>query len=414
MFLESPERSSHSSANPVQMAMVKIGVVFLPIALFGAVAGCTATDDSGPTADDSLLGETSATADALESDLPKARHWIDSPVPLAYTPYVEGANAVREASRSSQIDERTRWWDSSEAFIAQCMQQAGFEYYPSVYSPKEDVNEGAAQYGHPGNVLDNIPWLPETRTEVERVGYGVASAAELQGDEQLKSDYDINASEKTDQYLASLSASATVAYYLALSGLDPETNENKNPGNCQAKAWERYPEPDGPSIEFLAPLDAALRPFAMYISMTGDGAVVTYPPDSPLTGAASTALGRDFAQCVAASKVVAKFELPLGDQSGPDSLFSQAVGLSRDGELFDSGDQWIDASTIADDQRSLVGSAPEREIALLDFDCRVETDYVARYAAIRADFQAAYVAEHQAELDAMMAQIESFLARFSD
>jgi hypothetical protein len=383
------------------------------IALSTFAVGCTQVPV--PTGEESVSGSAapsgSTAARAVDGgDTPRARRWIDSPVPFAYTPYVEAANAVIEAHRQRLAAERTQWWDRAEAFVAECMRQAGFEYYPSVYVPEAAATEETAQYGRSGDVLEGVPWLPATRAEVERVGYGVASVSQLRGEDQPELEYDTTAAEKTDSYLASLSASAVEAYHLALSGLDPETSEVVNPDACQTRAWAKHPEPVGPDISFLTPLNAAMMPFNTFIEINGDDMTVSHAPGSPLAGPEAVALGEDFARCAAASATTIKYRLMIGQSADPGSLFDQAVGISPDGEQFDGGGGWIDAATIPDDQRSLVGSLPEREIALLDFDCRAETDYAARLAAIRADFQAAYVAEHQAEFDAMMAQIDGFLA----
>jgi hypothetical protein len=346
--------------------------------------------------------------------LPQARQWIDSPTPFAYTPYREAGNAVLEVLRVSQIDVRSEWWDESEAFVADCMKRAGFEYHPTVYTPASAETEDTARYGRSGDVL-GIPWLPPTRADVERVGYGIMSVSDSQGLEQFESEGPADpAAAKNEDYWSSLSQAARGAYDFALHGVDPVTGEGKNPSSCRDQAYAQHPEPAGPSVDFLAPLDAALAPYSLMVALDGDTWKGTYPEGSPWTGPESIALGREFAACVGESPVVARYGLPLADESSPLSLFGQAVSISPQGELFDpqgGGELW--SGGVPDDQASLVGSPPEREIALLDFDCRERTDYVARYAGIDADFQAAYVAEHKAELDAMMAAAEAFLARHS-
>jgi hypothetical protein len=347
--------------------------------------------------------------------LPEARQWIESPVPLAYTPYREAANAVVEAARASQVDGLIAWWDQSEQIVAACMKEEGFEYYPTVYTPEAPATDDAARYGLAGDILD-VPWLPSTRAEVERVGYGALGVSEVMGSEQFESDVDDPAAARNEEYLASLSDTAREAYYFALAGLDPVTGEEENPDSCRGRAWTLQAQPEAPNTDFLEPLNAALAVGSVAISVGADGqAATTFPDGSPLSSPEMSVLAEEFGLCVSASPVVAKYDLPIRNSSSvassPLSLFSQAVAISPDGDLLGSdGGQWAVEGDIADEKLSLVGSVPELEIALLDFDCRAQTDYVARYAAVMADAEASYVAEHQAEFDAMMAQIEDFLA----
>jgi hypothetical protein len=55
------------------------------------------------------------------------------------------------------------------------------------------------------------------------------------------------------------------------------------------------------------------------------------------------------------------------------------------------------------DQRSLVGSPAEAEIALADFDCRAETDYEARFAAIQLELEQEFVDQNRPRLELMVA-----------
>jgi hypothetical protein len=63
---------------------------------------------------------------------------------------------------------------------------------------------------------------------------------------------------------------------------------------------------------------------------------------------------------------------------------------------------------IPAEEDSLLGTEPEREVALADFDCRGETDYMTRLNAIRVSLDETFIAEHQGELDRLVAAAESW------
>jgi hypothetical protein len=55
------------------------------------------------------------------------------------------------------------------------------------------------------------------------------------------------------------------------------------------------------------------------------------------------------------------------------------------------------------EQRSLVGSAAEAVIALADYDCRVETDYEARFLDVQLDLERQLVEANRDQLNKLMA-----------
>ncbi|MDR2931157.1 MAG: hypothetical protein LBV06_09685 [Propionibacteriaceae bacterium] len=57
------------------------------------------------------------------------------------------------------------------------------------------------------------------------------------------------------------------------------------------------------------------------------------------------------------------------------------------------------STDIPVEEKSLLGTAPEREVALADFDCRAETDYLAQLTDIRVSLDEKFIREHHAELD---------------
>ncbi len=60
------------------------------------------------------------------------------------------------------------------------------------------------------------------------------------------------------------------------------------------------------------------------------------------------------------------------------------------------------------EEKSLLGTEPERLIAVSDFDCWAETDYLDQLTAIRVGRDEAFIGEHQVELDRLVVASESW------
>jgi hypothetical protein len=88
--------------------------------------------------------------------------------------------------------------------------------------------------------------------------------------------------------------------------------------------------------------------------------------------------------------------------SGPSAAMDHAYRTRADGTV---ASRKMDTPTaeIPLDEKSLLGSQPEIDIAVADFDCRVETNYVARYLELRIGREQAFVDSHRSELDKMVA-----------
>jgi hypothetical protein len=120
------------------------------------------------------------------------------------------------------------------------------------------------------------------------------------------------------------------------------------------------------------------------------------------------ALNAEYSECVA----------ELGDESwdtalvvDPISMMDVALTTAPDGSRFDwaaAGDS-ADSQAVPVEQHSLVGSQLEIDIAVADFKCRQQTDYVHRFAAILASVESEYLQQHGVELDSALAQLERML-----
>jgi hypothetical protein len=60
-----------------------------------------------------------------------------------------------------------------------------------------------------------------------------------------------------------------------------------------------------------------------------------------------------------------------------------------------------------DDQRSLSGTGPEIALALADFDCREQTDYMGRMVAMHREAEEQVVKDNQEALEDLLNQVEA-------
>jgi hypothetical protein len=254
----------------------------------------------------------------------------------------------------------------------------------------------------------DIPWLPATLEETQRVGYGVtppdSSDAGAPGADEDR---------KNAEYRASLTEAAQREYDLALVGYYDEVSAQDAAAlarACRSQAAERHPAPEIPAEASL--WDAAVEPLRAIGGAFSDGGYCDARGDcqpgsgpyAPGSDPRSAELTSEYDECVARAGVgwtpVAK---------GIRGLQATATQIGRQGQVWtdwSAEGESVLADTIPEEHRRLVGSKAEVDIAVVDFKCRQETDYVNRQAQIVADSQARYLADHRAAFDQMMADLE--------
>ncbi|MDR0366608.1 MAG: hypothetical protein LBH68_07275, partial [Bifidobacteriaceae bacterium] len=217
--------------------------------LIGALTACAAC--TTPGADQSpTSGQPTAPALA-DGGLPQAQPEMLSPVELPFAEYFDAGNRITELINRSQDGAMAEWNSGREAFVAQCMNSAGFEYTPHVYSPPDTITELNEPY-FLGETL-GVPWLPASADEVKRVGYGVMTVEQLHGETEPSPTPPGQAESLA--YFESLSPEAKRAYQIALVGMtDDEPKVVENPDSCYNQADRLHPSPDSVSLDFLDPL----------------------------------------------------------------------------------------------------------------------------------------------------------------
>jgi hypothetical protein len=280
------------------------------------------------------------------------------------------------------------------------MKERGFSYFPIVVDP------GSVQSGWSNDNEDlSIPWLPESLEEVQRVGYGLSSPYEMGTEEDITPE----AVEKNTEYRESLSAHAQREYDLALNGYyDFDSASDPDPESCWSQAQVRFPEPPAPTADwsFLEPLSGMFS--ALSYEYAADGSKIEYGPYALQADPRFAELNKEYCDCVKATAGDRWNASNVSDIEGP---VYAAIQTAPDGSEFDwpTDGKPIDTETIPIENRALIGAPLERDIAVDDFKCRQETDYVVRYAQIMANAENRYIEDHRAEIDQMMAGIERYL-----
>ncbi|MDR2114324.1 MAG: hypothetical protein LBO75_03480, partial [Bifidobacteriaceae bacterium] len=354
------------------MKWVKCGfpVVVGLVLLLGGCTGSASDPVSKPS------GSASASV-GTKGDIPFAKGFISSPVELPFYRYFEAADAAYEVvSDSPSETERMAESAEFEESVAECMKQRGFTYYPIPPEPFPELEE---DYSRHKDLL--IPWLPDSLAEVERVGYGITPPEEYSDEDVVL----IPEVVKNEEYRSELSASAQQEYDLALLGrsydyvegmVDPEAEANSCTGRALASAPpEVAVDTESAWWNITEPLDAISQAMKVEYTLNEQGV--------PETIMGTYAVERDpkfvelevgYAECV-------KSKATGWDASrvnGIRMMESIAMSTAPDGSQWEWPPEGkvVDTTDVPPEYSYLMGSQAERDIAVVDFKCRQETDYV--------------------------------------
>jgi hypothetical protein len=334
----------------------------------------------------------------VPAEAPQARASQVTLVAMPFSPYFD-------AARQGADEQRAQWsatvepnWNRYQEYLAGCMKAAGFDYFPVA------VPEGAG-IDIPSGEMIEVPWLADRRELVEQYGYGVTQPPqppEMTVDE---------AELENLEYVESLNLRAQAAYNEALTGHTGDYESYAEAGGCVAAATKKHGEvADAVPLDeswYRVPVDgmiSALEALTGSRNATIDFDQMTAVQVVVEKDARLRDLDRKWSDCMAQSGLTRGRELWLGDSpAGPSVAYHIAVATGENGLTLPVDNRVYQLGEVPDDQQSLIGSTYEAEIALADFDCRAQTDYVNRYTQIQFDLETTYVAAHQAELDKLAA-----------
>lgn len=391
---------------PKRRAMV--GAASAAIVVLG---GCTSGDDAAPTGAPSGSGSSSSSW-APPEGVPVAREWMERPaLPLDY--YADEANQADHVMSDIANQDGGVWEVKQEEFIAACMKEAGFTYYPREVEP---AAEGESPFGSGSGAGRRlwVPQLPEDLADAERYGYGYSRPTESIDQAPTSASGEPN---RNEEYVASLSPSAQKQYRVALMGkdlaeyhlvADIDTVALPEMGGCMGAASEAHPYPM---------MDAmAGSPTTLYEGLLDQMNEAGWPYNEGYLGRAELdALDASWRECFHADfpavpiqpgdgDLVGTVEFVSGEDDGPAGAWNLAFHTNQDGEYFDG-----DIAAAPAEYSSLTGTPREVAIAVADFKCRAETDYVDRFLAIQREAQEEFIAAHKSELDEMAAALEAYI-----
>jgi hypothetical protein len=315
-------------------------------------------------------------------------------------PLVQYWDAVRRGEEFADTlvsyDDIKSWYKAREDAKASCMKSKGFLYFPNYYWQSDGSESSAsadAGYYLSRDYLE-LPRLPQTRVETQDIGYGIHRPESAVFEDEP---------DKNQEYIESLSAEAKSAYSIASVGVDrtaPDYDPYNQPdemGGCSGQAERDFPDPgdahnDRNVLEQHSDIVADMAERTKHGLIFHEKTVIT--------------LNREWRSCMAGKG----FELNDWGQEGnrfdgPFQAFLRAMATDPSGKV----GQATDASpTLPDEQSRLVGSQVEREIALLDFDCRAETDYLNRFMDAQRKWEQDFVDANRKALDSMKAFVDGF------
>ncbi|GEM_PF-760606 len=348
------------------------------------VAGCTGTSTGTAGADDATPPLSTVPGSDVPSDAPRSS--LTTPIEggTPFSPYLAAVDAVAGVSEDAAQASAARQ-QKVQQLVATCMKDAGFEYVPAATDEAEPTS-----YPWTEDVV-GLPQLPDDRAEVERVGYGVddvdaAEAARLDSQEL----------DPNDAYAETLGAAGQAEYYATLTGSDGPDDPQPDPtGGCYGRSDAAVPASDDEGRGALAEQYGQLFAGMGSLRMRGLQA------DTRVAD-----LNARWYGCV----LDAGYDLspPEGvdvDTFSPVDTYFLAVRTPPGGVAGYPGELET-ADDIPVEERYLVGSAEERAIAVVDFDCRVATDYEQTLVTALVDLEAQFVAAHRQELDELLAAVE--------
>ena len=289
----------------------------------------------------------------------------DSPLTVYLNAMYGGDLSEEEQEAKFAGDQKQR-----EELIAQCMTEQGFEYTPDTQSATWFSSSGEE-------------WKPDEREWVSQYGYG---AIDYPGrDEPVAPDQEWQ--DPNADYLEALSESEQTAYYEALYGPGPDEEEIAEDGSyeydwetsgCQGSADHEVSGADPLQSDEFKPLMDAMNEMWM--------AQPTWPGMSELDA--------EWAACM--------------DEGGQPGFTLQSEAVQSIYDELNAMYEQADPEQFVEPDGAAMTALQEKEVALalVDLDCREDTDYRERAKKAQWTAEEAFIADHKADLDAAKAAAE--------
>ncbi|MDR1441524.1 MAG: hypothetical protein LBJ02_03915 [Bifidobacteriaceae bacterium] len=363
-------------------ALLATGVVLL--------AGCSEQPANSPRTDES--GGAGAPAVVVGPEgAPLAEEWtvLSDDTPLGeYRKYMYGPSYDFEESLGAAIKAN----DERQEVVTSCMKRAGFDYYPTPYGGSRELESESGWNVRAKRLM--VPVLDSDRARVAQWGYGVDPES---WDEVMFAGQDPEFEKvvaRNDAYFESLSASGQELYLTALSGpADPATGYRDSGQGCASDAFEEVPEVPAASRANDA-FDVAHDGILYELVQVTKWYVGLDPRAVALDeewAACAAGKGLDFAGTAWADPdSEPTVDVSMLNRISPVSALNHARNMGEDGE-------WsIDAGYLR-------AYPAQVEVALVDYDCRQQLDYMDRIMEIVLDVEQDFLDKNRVALEAMKA-----------
>ena len=302
-----------------------------------------------------LLSGCSGTGAETESET------AESPLSEYFNAVYGGDLSPEEHEEQARADEKER-----EELISLCMTEQGFEYIPAVQSTSF-TSSGAE-------------WLPDDEEWVSQYGYAMVNYPGSDDTAPVDEYVDPNA-----EYVGSLSESEQQAFYEALNGppipeeelsADMEYQYDWTTAGCYGEAQHAMEGEDPTQSDEHKPLFDAMS--ELYTQ------VESAPELANLNAA--------WASCMS--------------NAGQPGFTTQADAQNSMSEKYNA--LWESQTSEEAPSETVTDALAEDEIelALVDLDCREQTDYREKHSELQVELEQQFVDEHKAELEALKADAE--------
>ncbi|MDR0366326.1 MAG: hypothetical protein LBH68_05820 [Bifidobacteriaceae bacterium] len=380
-----PARRHVSRETVNQASMGRNHKLLAGLAVMTLVSGLAAchTPDEEQSPDPSQAGPSASN----QGGAPGASYWTNPPEGMPFERYYAAVQLATDAHVAAAEGLSTDWAVQQEDSIAACMKASGFGYFPM-----EDAGVAGGNPLTQPNHLLAVPKLSADEDQVTRFGYGVMAARKLPSAE--------GAPDPNGEYRDALSEAAKQSYDAALWGPEYAVHEtgtgldSPEIAGCTGATWEAFPDPAASLIE-----DSPLTTHGDLLGAMGQAIRVGMLQESELI-----ALNDEWIACMR-DQIDADLMVigGVGVAGSPFAAMDLAIRTAADGTVASAE---ADPYTLPLDQRSLTGSQPEITIAVADYQCRVQTDYLSRYIEIQRAVEQRFVDSHKTELDQLLAELE--------
>ncbi|MCA0250776.1 MAG: hypothetical protein LCH76_00515 [Actinobacteria bacterium] len=332
-----------------------------------ALTGCTGSSDpieppdNGPTANSGTAGEPGGKLSAADSPLQK------------YRDLVFGDGAPANASEQERWRLYAEQQNRMSELVSACMAKEGFDY------PVRRVNEEAM----PPN-LSGSDWEPENRDWAARYGYGLL-------DYPGRVPPNAEPEDDPDEGPPPMSEAEEAAWQEALFG--PELAEGEEydwrNGGCHGAAEHEVMGDQAWREAENQPILEAIMAFPQEVA--------SHPDFVPLdTEWAACMAERNHPEFTAQQEAPASIQALLDDYFPADEDSDEPDPRTKDPRF-----------ATLDDPAYAEIAEQEVALAVVDLECREQTDYAQRRLQIQFALEQQFVDDHKAELDAALARLEA-------